>query len=253
MRFYFIAATLLAGAAGAVTTHYMGKESSGGLSADQKREVQDIIQHFIKENAEAPALVANALQAYAQQQEEIQVKETQGRMNAERERLLDKNTAIVLGNPDAKIKLIVFYDNNCSHCRAADLQLQKVLEKNKDLAIFYRQFPILGKRSEEIAAGVIAISKYNKFPEVNHAIVKSDKPLTLDLLIELAGVQGITSQQIKDGIVSAEVQATLKENQSLAEKIGLQATPTVILVTEKELKLLQDLDEESLKKTLSTT
>jgi len=251
MRFYFMAATLLAGAVGGIATRYIGEGSSTKLSVNQKHEIQEIVQRFMKENTEAPALVASALQTYAQQQEEVQVKETQGRMNAERERLLDKSTAIILGNPEAKTKLIVFYDNNCSHCRSADAQLQKVLETNKDLAIFYRQFPILGKRSEEVAAGIIAIAQYNKFSEVNHAIVKSDKPLTLDVLIELAGTQGITPQQIKNDMTSAKVQAMLKENQSLAEKIGLQMTPTVILVTEKELKLLQDLDEESLKKTLS--
>jgi protein-disulfide isomerase len=248
LRFYLLAATVLAGGVGGLATHLL--TGSTRLSPDQKREVQEVVHGFMKENNEAPALVANALQAYAQQQEEVQIKETQGRMDAERERLLDKNTAIVVGNPEAKTKLIVFYDNNCSHCRATDLQLQKLLEKNKDLAIVYRQYPILGKRSEEVAAGVIAVAKYNKFPEINHAIAQSDKPLTLDLLIEMAQVEGVTGQQIKDGMASAEIQAVLKENRALGEKIGFQMTPTVILVTEKDLKLLQELDEESLAKIL---
>lgn len=249
MRFYFIAATILAGAAGGLGVHFLA--GTAGLSPNQKREIQEIVHSFIKENNETPALVASALQTYAQQQEEVQVKETQGRMNAERERLLDNKTAIVVGNPEAKAKLVVFYDNNCPHCRATDLQLQKLLEKNKDFAIVYRPYPILGKPSEEVAAGLIAIAKYNKFSEVNHAIAQSDKPLTLELLTEMAQAQGITPQQIKDGIASEEVQATLKENRALGEKIGFQMTPTVILVTEKELKLLQELDEESLAKALA--
>ena len=66
----------------------------------------------------------------------------------------------------------------------------------------------------------------------------------------MAQTQGVTAQQIKDGMASAENQATINENKILGEKIGFQMTPTVILVTENELKLLQELDEESLTKIL---
>ena len=85
MRFYLLAATVLAGGVGGLATHFL--TGTTGLSPAQKREVQEVVQTFMKGSNEAPALVANALQTYAQQQEEVQIKETQGRMDAERERL----------------------------------------------------------------------------------------------------------------------------------------------------------------------
>ncbi|MEI8295638.1 MAG: thioredoxin domain-containing protein [Alphaproteobacteria bacterium] len=251
MRFHLIVIMFVAGGIGGLASHFFS--SSTELSAGHTRKIRQVVHSFIKESKEAPELVARALQTYSLQQEEAHVRETHARMNAERDRLSDSDTAIVMGDPDAQTKLIVFYDNNCPHCRTTDLQLRKVLEKNKDLAVVYRQYPILGKRSEEVAAGIIAVAEHDKFPQVNHAISQSDKPLTLELLIEMAKAEGITPQQLKDGMTSDEVQELLKENRELGEKIGLQSTPTVILVNEKEVKILHDLDEESVTKALAGT
>lgn len=191
---------------------------------------------------ESPELVIKAIETYKTQQEAKELKQIQEKIDRNKDKLLNDATAIVVGDKNAKQKLIVFYDNNCGHCRHLEAELEKLKTKHPQVALFYRQFPIMGENSQEAAKGVIAIAKQNKFSDVNKAISQSKEGLDGDKLLKLAKESGLNMDQLKTDMASSQVQQTLQENIKLAQDLGLIGTPMIIFANGKELQLIPNPD-----------
>ena len=68
-----------------------------------------------------------------------------------------------MGNLDSKKTIVKFFDYNCSYCKKAYFDLEKILKKNKDIKVIYKNFPILSENSILLAKlGVLAAEKNNK-------------------------------------------------------------------------------------------
>ena len=50
--------------------------------------------------------------------------------------------ALVLGDKNAKYKVIVFSDPDCPYCAKLHAEIKKVVEKRKDIAFFIKLFPL---------------------------------------------------------------------------------------------------------------
>lgn len=50
--------------------------------------------------------------------------------------------ALVMGNPNAAIKIIVFDDPECSYCKKLHEEIKKILVKRKDIAFYIKLFPL---------------------------------------------------------------------------------------------------------------
>ncbi len=51
--------------------------------------------------------------------------------------------AVIMGNPDAKIKVIVFDDVDCPYCKKLHVEIKKVLETRKDVAFYIKLYPLV--------------------------------------------------------------------------------------------------------------
>jgi thiol:disulfide interchange protein DsbC len=50
--------------------------------------------------------------------------------------------AIVIGNPDAKIRIIVFDDPDCPYCRKLHVEIKKIVERRSDIAFLIKLYPL---------------------------------------------------------------------------------------------------------------
>ncbi|MBI5561021.1 MAG: DsbC family protein [Deltaproteobacteria bacterium] len=50
--------------------------------------------------------------------------------------------ALVLGNKDAKTKIIVFDDPDCPFCKKLHEEIRKIIEKNKDISFLIKLYPL---------------------------------------------------------------------------------------------------------------
>lgn len=50
--------------------------------------------------------------------------------------------AVVMGDPKAKTKLIIFDDPDCPYCKKLHEEIKKILEKRKDIAFYIKLFPL---------------------------------------------------------------------------------------------------------------
>lgn len=111
--------------------------------------------------------------------------------------------AIVMGNPKATVKVIVFTDPDCPFCAKLHLELKKIVEKRKDIVFYLKLFPLPMHKDSYWKATTIVCGKALKLMDDNFA----GKP--------------IRKSECKTG----EVDGTIK----LAQKMGITSTPTIIL------------------------
>lgn len=229
------------------------ESKAAAFSATQTEEVNKIIGDYIKNN---PKSIVDTLQMFAVQQQQAALKKVQGNIEASKAQLSDTKNAIVIGKADAAVKLVLFVDPNCPHCRIFELALgdiAKELGGKEKLSVLVRHWPILGQNSEITSAGLIAANSQDatKFKVLSEKILKSEKVVDNALFMSLAKESGYDQAKLETAIKSPAVQNRLKNTKELAGKIGLEATPTIILADKKSARLVQVGDKEALKKILT--
>ncbi len=110
--------------------------------------------------------------------------------------------AVILGNPIAPLKIIVFDDPVCPFCRKLQPELLKIVSERKDVAFFIKMFPL---RSHP--------GSYEKAKTI--ICTKSDKLLTASL----------AGQQIPPPLCETD---QVEKNEELGKKLNIHSTPTLI-------------------------
>ena len=142
----------------------------------------------------------------------------------------DPNTP-ALGNNDAKINIVEFFDYGCIHCKNMLPIKKKVLENFEDVKIVTKHLPVLGRRSvlsakASLAANVIDPTKYQEY---HYALLRNIKPVTEDVLLDIATNIGLNKENFKSVMHGKDVSKILDETHKLALKIGIQGTPAYVI------------------------
>lgn len=111
--------------------------------------------------------------------------------------------AVVLGNPKAEKKVVVFDDPDCPYCSRLHQDIKKILEKRKDIAFFIKMYPL-----------AIHPQAYEK----SKAIVCAKSAKLLD--------DAFSGKKLPKAECETD---ELDNNIKLAEELGIRGTPAIIL------------------------
>jgi len=116
-----------------------------------------------------------------------------------------------------------------------------------------RQWPILGDNSKVVSAGLIAAYAQDpkKFTDLSTKLINSKEPMDEAKFINIAKESGFDTAKLEAAMKSDAVMTQLKNTQDLAVKIGLEATPTLILSDKTGARLVQVGDKAGLQQLLS--
>lgn len=114
--------------------------------------------------------------------------------------------SIVMGNPMGRRRLIVFTDPDCPYCSKLHQELKKLVAKDNSVAVYIKMFPLVKLHPQA----------YDK----SRAVMAANSVQMLDQTF--AG-RLFPNPRGKDG--KAAVDETLK----LAESLGINSTPTMVL------------------------
>ena len=128
-------------------------------------------------------------------------------------------------------KIIVqFLDYNCSYCKKAHTDIQKLLKK-EDIKVVYKNFPILSENSVFLAKlGIFIAEKdidsFNRF----YKMVNENKGrLSKEKLSEITKKLGVNLDELNDEQVNIRLEKKLKMDVDLANKLGLRGTPAFVV------------------------
>ncbi|WP_417253739.1 DsbA family protein [Celeribacter sp.] len=188
------------------------------------------VRAYIMENPEM--IMEEAYEVYQQRQSEAQVANDADLIAKSADVIYDDENDAVYGNPDGDIVLVEFSDYRCGYCKKAYPDVQALLEKDGNIKLIVKEFPILGEAS--ILAGRFAVA--TKLAEGNEAYLKLHDELmqargdvSEGSLRRLANGLEIDADAVIAQMESDEVTAILARNYQLAQDLQISGTPAFIL------------------------
>jgi len=127
------------------------------------------------------------------------------------------DNALVMGDKNAKHKVIVFSDPDCPYCGKLHDQMKKVLETRKDIAFYIKLFPL----------------------PMHPDAARKAKTITCENSVALLE-DAFAKKKIADPKCDTKV---IDENIKLAEKLGINGTPNIIFPDGKQIPGAIDADK----------
>ena len=224
MRFTF-RKTALAFSALTISASGAAVAEEATFSAAQKDAMGAIIKDYLMEN---PNVIFEAIEAGRAKQEE------EARKNAEVK--IDENIAYLtraeapsIGNPEADVTVIEFFDYNCGYCKRALPDIQAVIKEDSNLRVVFKDMPILGPTSKTAALWALAAHKQGKYFDYHVALMEHKGPKEEAELEKLARNLGLDVEQMKKDIDSEELQKELDKVTEVGREIGVSGTPAFIV------------------------
>jgi len=190
-----------------------------------KEEVQAIVREYLKSN---PEIVIEAIETYQSNQQEIDARRFKD-VIAQNKDALHGGDFPFAGNPDANVTVVEFFDYNCGYCKRALGDVQKVLEKDKNVKFVFHEMPILSEQSGVAARYALAAHKQGKYFEYHQAVMSHSGSKDAESLGKIAQDIGLDIEKLHKDADSAEIRASIEESSALARKIGINGTPAFIV------------------------
>ncbi len=204
---------------------------SSGLDPDKEvetvQEIEEVIAKWVEQNPEAILQsVANMQRKMAEEQNNNAKKSISSKLD---EIYDDSAPAYEPKNYD--VTIVEFFDYNCGYCKRANESVESLLSQDKNVRVIYRDFPILGKSSEDLAKVSIAfdVVATEKFREFHNKLMESGASTTEEAL-QVASKVGVSPSKVKKILSSREdrIMEIINENRKLGSSIGIRGTPAFI-------------------------
>ena len=196
----------------------------------QSREAtEEIIRDYLLKN---PEIVEQALRIIEERQRKAEKQESMKALAAHREDLLSDPRSPVGGNPRGSVTVVEFFDFRCPHCKHVAPDVKKLAQEDSDVRIVFKQFPVLGPDSELAARAALAAHAQGKYAALHDAMLAANGPLTLPVILKLAGPAGLDVAKLQADMETPEIRATIERDRALAAAVGITGTPSFVIGTE---------------------
>lgn len=192
-----------------------------------KKEIENIVKEYLVNNPEIMVTVAEELQR--RKVEELS-KKADDYIKDNIEDVADEGNPPVFGNEEGDITVVLFYDYNCSYCKQANIQINKVLKEDPNVEFVMRPIPILGGSSMYAARVALALSKISpeRFNDIHNDMMQM-KSINEESVKNMVKRYEIDYAILENEINSFSIQKLINNNLELAKNIGLKGAPSQII------------------------
>jgi protein-disulfide isomerase len=195
----------------------------------QQQELQKIIRDYIQQHPEA---VIDALKAEKQKEDAATAANQRQAIGQHSAALLSDPDSATGGNPKGDVTLVEFFDYRCPYCKQMEPTVQALLKEDGKLRIVYKEFPILGPVSVYATRVAIASRKQGKYEEFRSRMITLKGNIDQDAVMQVAASSGLDMAKLKTDMASPDIDKIIKNNYALAEALGVDGTPGLIVGNE---------------------
>lgn len=201
---------------------------SYALDAAQKTEFEALIRSYILENPEILLEAQQALEAKRALQAKARAKKA---LKEQHDVIFASKHQFEIGNPDADITVVEFFDYNCAFCRRAMDDMNVLLKGDKNLKFVLKELPILSEASAtahqiSVAVGRTAPEKYGEF---HRKLLSGNGLKDGTRALKLAESMGLDIKKIFEVSKQPDVAAAFREVNALASNLGINGTPSYVI------------------------
>ena len=140
---------------------------------------------------------------------------------------LDISKAPRVGNDDAPIRLVEFFDYQCPHCQAFAPMLEAVAHANEGKVVeYFLMFPLdKHQDSKSAAMAAVAANQFGKFPEMHRMLFQRSPQHSKDAVMGYAKELGLDAAKFEAAYNAAAAQVSADLGQG--DAVGVNSTPTL--------------------------
>ena len=220
-----VAGLVLAAPAG-FAQQSMPMVTGSALSPAQRAEVIGLIR---QELVQDPSILRDAI-ASLQAQDQASQAQAQGNAIAADQKMLTGNAADPeIGNPQARVSLVEFYDTRCPYCREMRPELEALARQDPNVRVVFKDIPILGPSSVIEAKALLAAQRQGGYAAMQAAVMSDASAPTDAALRATATRLGMNADRLMRDMADPAITARLAANTALAQSLGISGTPALVI------------------------
>ena len=198
------------------------KSAISDSSSLSKAQIEKIVRDYILKN---PKVIGDALIALQKIEADAEVERAQLAISSNAKKLFRSDKSYIAGNPNGDVTVVEFFDYNCGFCKKAPAPLNKLIEKDKNVRVVFKEFPIFGKPSEEAARAALASIEQGKYFEFHSRLLTDPGRANKAKALKIANSLSMDVDKLEKDMNSDFVNKALEESQKLAFDLRIQGTP----------------------------
>jgi len=195
------------------------------FDAREEQAIRDILANYLRQN---PEIIVEAIQILRQRQARAESDQRRQAILRLRDRLERDPGSPVGGNPEGDVTIVEFFDYRCPYCKRVAATVRELLERDGNIRLVYKEWPILGADSEFAARAALAAHRQGKYPEF-HEKVMGEKRVDEASVLAAARALGLDIPRLRADMRSPETEAQLAANMELASRLGITGTPAFVI------------------------
>jgi len=199
--------------------------TSPALDTAERERIEKIVREYLLAN---PNLILEVMRKLEQRQLAARESAFRDNLNEVRANLFEDANSPVIGNPRGSTVIVEFSDYNCPYCKRMAPIVKRAIEKNKELKVILKEFPILGATSQYAAATALAAREQGKYAEVHFALIGFKGRLSNADIDRIALDAGLDMDKLKADMKMPQIKAAIDNNLNVAERLGIRGTPAFI-------------------------
>lgn len=204
---------------------------AGGAQADsfseaQKKEIGEIVRTYLLENPEVLLEVSKELEARQQAEDS---KKRESALAESAKEIFRSPHDLIAGNPKGDVTVVEFFDYNCAWCKKGFPEVLSLIEKDSNVRLVMKEFPIFGGDSDYAAMAALASGKQGKYWEFHMALLAHEGKVTRAVVDEIAAEKGIDVKKMKADMESPEITSVIAGTHKLAERLNITGTPAFVV------------------------
>ena len=136
-----------------------------------------------------------------------------------------------VGNSDAEITVVEFFDYRCGYCAKQAKDFEKILNNSKNVKIVFLEWPIFGDISD--TAAKIALIIWDNYPDmyfdIHNGLMILGPGMKKESIISLLNENNLDGEKIFNQALSQTENPVINENFKLAKSLGLRGTPASVI------------------------
>ena len=155
----------------------------------------------------------------------------QQRLDLSRKAIVDDPVTPKRAGAGYDVTIVEFFDYNCPYCRRMEPVLNALLASDPKVRIVYRDWPIFGPASREAARAAVASQWQGKHAAFHEALLTSPARLDSAGVMAAAARAKIDWPRLRCDLKThgGEIDALLTRTNAVAEAIGFNGTPALIV------------------------
>jgi protein-disulfide isomerase len=200
------------------------------FSGPQRSEIEKIVRDYLVAH---PEVLQEAIASLEKKQAADEAEKHEAAVKDNAQEIFNSPRQVTVGNPQGDVTFVEFFDYNCGYCKRAMSDMFDLIKNDPKLKVVLKEFPVLGPGSVEAARVAVAVRMQDKtgkkYLDFHQKLLGGRGQADKARALAAAKEAGFDMAKLEKDMASDEVRVSLEESLKLAEKLGLNGTPSYVI------------------------